>query len=115
MSKTGVSIVVYSIYLASGGAGMALIPNVLILEKVSRNHLYGFRTAYTMSSDEVWYRANKIYGIALLVAGVAWLALGLILSHVMASPRTAQRALVWFGTASILLAVAVSSWLTYRK
>ncbi|MBW8875633.1 MAG: hypothetical protein JF614_11780 [Acidobacteria bacterium] len=30
MSKTGVSIVAYSIYLGSGGLGMALIPNVLL-------------------------------------------------------------------------------------
>jgi SdpI/YhfL family protein len=31
----------------------------MILRKVPRNSLYGFRTAYTLSSDEVWYRANK--------------------------------------------------------
>jgi len=48
----------------------------MILGKVPRNSLYGFRTAYTLSSDEEWYRANKISGIALLVAGAFWLVIG---------------------------------------
>src|SRR5262249_37141483 len=50
---------------------MLLVPFVIIivsipmiLAKVPRNSLYGFRTTYTLSSDEVWYRANKISGIA---------------------------------------------------
>ncbi len=53
-----------------------IIPALLIvlavplsLEKIPRNHFYGFRTRYSLSSDEVWYRANKISSIAMLIAG----------------------------------------------
>jgi hypothetical protein len=30
----------------------------LIIGKVPRNRFYGFRTRYSLSSDEVWYRAK---------------------------------------------------------
>src|SRR5688572_12619231 len=78
----------------------------MILEKVPRNYLYGFRTRYTLSSDEVWYRANKISGIALAAAGLAWLITGMVIPNV--------RIVIWIGSAFIIIAVAVSSWLTYK-
>jgi hypothetical protein len=46
----------------------------LILEKVPRNHWYGFRTPKTLSSDAVWYPANKIGGKYFVVAGLIQLA-----------------------------------------
>jgi uncharacterized membrane protein len=42
----------------------------LILGKVPRNHWYGFRTPKTLSSDAVWYPANRIGGKYLCVAGM---------------------------------------------
>jgi hypothetical protein len=47
----------------------------LIFRLVPRNWLYGMRTPRTMwSSPETWYIQNQITGIALLVAGLVWLA-----------------------------------------
>jgi hypothetical protein len=57
-----------------------------ILELVPRNRIYGFRTPYTMSSDAVWYRANRLSGFAFLVAGLFWLAAGLLAPLVAPSP-----------------------------
>lgn len=34
----------------------------LILGKVERNRWYGFRTPATLSSDEIWYPANRSMG-----------------------------------------------------
>jgi len=87
----------------------------LILEKIPRNRLYGFRTAYTMSSDEVWFRANKILGVALLIAGFVWLCLGMLLPAVMASLQSAINLARLFGMGSVILALAASLWLTYKK
>jgi uncharacterized membrane protein len=42
----------------------------LILGKVPRNHWYGFRTPKTLSSDTVWYPANRVGGKYLCVAGL---------------------------------------------
>jgi uncharacterized membrane protein len=86
-----------------------------VLGKVPRNGLYGFRTAYTLSSDEVWYRANKIAGIALLLAGVFWLAGGLILPRVMEDGVSAIRLVQRFGVGGLIISVALSFWLVYKK
>jgi SdpI/YfhL protein family len=46
----------------------------MILGVVPPNGIYGFRTSYTLSSEDVWYRANRISGIATVVA--AWCGSG---------------------------------------
>ena len=45
----------------------------LILKRIPRNGLYGFRTPRTCASDEVWYPANRFAGVAMGIAGVVWL------------------------------------------
>ena len=86
----------------------------LILEKIPRNGFYGFRTPYTLSSDVVWYRANRIAGIALVVAGIFWLVLAISLPQVITSQQEATRLVRVYGLAGLGLSVAISFWLTYR-
>jgi uncharacterized membrane protein len=87
----------------------------LILQKIPRNRLYGFRTCYTLSSDVVWYRANKICGVALTIAGCAWLLTGVILPRVVDSRERALHLTGLAGGAFVLLAGLISFRLTYRK
>jgi uncharacterized membrane protein len=87
----------------------------MILQKVPRNRLYGFRTTYTMSSDQVWYRANKISGIALLAAGIFWLGLGIVLPNIISSAQLAYRLVRWLGIGSLIVAIIVSACLTYKS
>ena len=47
----------------------------LILGIVPRNRIYGVRTRGTLASDDVWYAANRIGGMVLLLAGLVWIAL----------------------------------------
>lgn len=49
----------------------------LMLKLVPRNWLYGFRTPRTMASDEVWYPANQVCGVTLLIAGAIWFFWGM--------------------------------------
>ena len=42
----------------------------LILRKVPRNLVYGFRTCATLRDDFVWYEANAYFGRGLVVSGV---------------------------------------------
>ncbi len=44
----------------------AAIAVPLILRKVPRNGLYGFRTPATLRDDRVWYEANAYFGKAFL-------------------------------------------------
>jgi uncharacterized membrane protein len=86
----------------------------MVLGIVPRNGLYGFRTGYTMSSDIVWRRANRIGGIALLVAGLFWLSLVLVLPAKMASSAEAFAAALSLGRIALVLAVAIAFFLVYR-
>jgi uncharacterized membrane protein len=54
------------------GIGLAL---PLLFRAIPPNGVYGYRTAYSMSSEPIWYRANHALGWALLVAGLAGVAL----------------------------------------
>lgn len=49
------------------GIGLA-VP--MLLGKVPRNPLYGFRTRLTLSSDEIWYPANRFAAKGLLIWGL---------------------------------------------
>jgi uncharacterized membrane protein len=57
----------------------AVLSIPLILRKVPRNAVYGYRTRSTLSDDTVWYEANAHFGrgllVACLVSAVAMLAL----------------------------------------
>ena len=53
----------------------------LLLQKVKPNRWYGIRTARTRNDDELWYRANRLYGMAMLTAGVVFFVLSAILGN----------------------------------
>jgi hypothetical protein len=42
----------------------------LILRKVSRNVVYGFRTRATLENDFVWYEANAYFGKLFLISSL---------------------------------------------
>jgi len=47
----------------------------LIMGVIGRNRWYGFRTAATLSSDEIWYPANKFMGWGMFWSGLILAAL----------------------------------------
>jgi uncharacterized membrane protein len=54
----------------------------LALERVPPNHWYGFRTVKTFSNQTIWYAANRVAGIDLIIAGVV-IALGMLAMFVL--------------------------------
>jgi hypothetical protein len=54
----------------------------LALESVPPNHWYGFRTAKTLSNQAIWYAANRVTGIDLIIAGVV-IALGMLAMFIL--------------------------------
>jgi hypothetical protein len=67
----------------------AIISVPLILRVVPPNGIYGFRTATTQSSREIWYPANAFAGWALLIAASLSATLLVVL------PVTVKRWLLW--------------------
>lgn len=58
------------IIIACASIVIIVISIPLILDKIKPNNLYGFRTQKTLSNEEIWYKANKFAGIALLISGI---------------------------------------------
>ena len=58
---------------------LVLLAIPLILRRVPRNIVYGFRTRATLSDDYVWYEANAHFGRGLLIANVITAIAALIL------------------------------------
>lgn len=65
----------------------------LVYEKILPNGWYGFRIPKTFSSDEMWYRTNKLGGQYFIVAALVQLAAVPVL--VLIWPESATPAMVW--------------------
>lgn len=66
---------------------LAAVSIPLILGRVPPNGSYGFRTRLTLSSPDIWYRANAFSGWALLIAaGLSIGTLWLVPDRVIARP-----------------------------
>ncbi|MBL8187635.1 MAG: SdpI family protein [Acidobacteria bacterium] len=86
-----------------------------ILEKVPPNHWYGFRVAKTFSDERIWYAANRVMGIDLLLAGGAILIGALVTSKLARwNPRQANRICFSIFLVSSLAALAHGFWALSR-
>lgn len=55
--------------------GLMFISLGFILPKLKRNFMFGIRTGWTLSSDEVWDKTHKLGGILFIILGVITLIL----------------------------------------
>lgn len=64
---------VYVALLICAGVGITLVAMSfpMAMQKIKPNGWYGFRTPKTLSNETIWYEANRVAGIDLLLAG--WL------------------------------------------
>jgi len=69
------------IWLSVASLVLMAIAIPLLLQKVKPNRWYGVRTARTLNDDGLWYRANRLYGIAMLTAGGAFFLLSAVLGN----------------------------------
>ena len=85
----------------------------MILGKVPPNGAYGFRTPKTLSSEDVWYPANRAAGWFMLAAMAISICVNLALSW--AFPEwSVDRAVSWMtGGTMILLALSVLASFIY--
>ncbi len=87
----------------------------MILGKVPPNGAYGFRTPKTLSSDEVWYPANRAAGWFMLAASVISICLNLALWWTFPE-WTLDRAVSWMtGGTMIMLGLSVLASFIYLR
>jgi uncharacterized membrane protein len=83
----------------------------LILRRVPRNIVYGFRTCATLSDDFVWYEANAYFGRGLVVSSLISAAAVFMLYGVHGVP---QRFFFVFTIAALIVPPLVATLLTLR-
>lgn len=67
------------ICLGTGCLILMLIAIPLARQRIKPNRFYGVRTARTLRDEPTWYRANRRFGVAMLVCGVAFFLLSALL------------------------------------
>ena len=86
----------------------------LVLDKVPPNRAYGFRTPKTLSSQGVWYPANRAAGWFMLAAGVISICFNLALWW--AFPEwPPNRTESWIGGTMIPLLMALLASFIYLR
>ncbi len=94
--------------VALPGAGVLLLSLGAILPRIRRNWFFGVRTPWTLSSDTVWNRTNRVGAWLFACAGVVSLAGSFI----------AGSSLWWYLAAPVLsaaIASAVYSYVLYAR
>jgi uncharacterized membrane protein len=90
----------------------------LALRRVPPNVLYGFRTPRTLSDPNIWYAANYVTGIDLIIAGFAIILVAIALYILRVTSFPSLRLTLWSFAVFVgaLLIVAVDSfWFIYRR
>jgi uncharacterized membrane protein len=95
--------------LMTSGLVWIIVGIPLVKGTVPRNKIYGFRTPKTLSSDEIWYPANRFAGKELVQAGrrVFFGSLLLLASHALVGLTIDQVAL--FGTALTVVMLGIAT------
>jgi uncharacterized membrane protein len=95
----------YSLYLP---LLMILVSVPMVMRRVPPNGLYGFRTPKTLSNPQIWYEANRLAGVNLIIGAVlTMLFCGAALWRFGAARAAGVPPLVLF--VMILVSVVVSS------
>jgi uncharacterized membrane protein len=89
-------------YILPGLAAVLGIP--MALGMVPPNRYYGYRTAKTLASPGLWYKANRIAGWCLAIAGILAVCHNTLFLHDHADwPSTTQQFFLAISSAVLLL------------
>jgi hypothetical protein len=87
-------------------AVVILLSLPMILGKVPPNRFYGFRTPKTLSSPDIWYRANRASGWYMIAASLFSLCVNTVL--LLVSPDWSIRWLPALSIVPLLLSLLAS-------
>jgi len=76
LADIGFAVPIRSIGMASIGALVIVLGN--LMGKVRKNLFVGIRTPWTLANDEVWFRANRLGGWLMVLAGFVFATAGLL-------------------------------------
>lgn len=90
-----------------------LISIPLVLRKVPRNIVYGYRTRATLRDDRTWYEANAYFGRCFLTANIitAFAVLVLYIMHNLAPSSFLTASIIAITGPSLICIIATSRFI----
>ena len=88
--------------------GIMFIIIGILIKKVKMNWFLGFRTPWTMSSEKVWDKTNKLGSRIMVISGILMASTGFI-------PNTFKIIMFILAISLLVLVLPVYSYLLYRK
>ena len=94
---------------------VAAVSVPMLLGRVPPNQLYGYRTRKTLSSPDIWYKANRVAGRNMFAAGALALIVNLCLWALLERPEKALT--LWMANVltALLVLSCVVSYLQVRR
>jgi uncharacterized membrane protein len=87
----------------------------LIFNKVKPNPWYGFRTPKTLSSPDIWYKANRYMGKDMFVAGIVITTVYILLPIIRPQLTLIQGLILFYLMLTVPVAIAIIRGLRYLK
>ena len=78
----------------------------LVLGRVRRNYIYGYRTRTTMRDERIWYPVNALTGLWLAWAGLLAAVIGVLLV-LLRNHEEAARLVLGIGVPALLICLGV--------
>ena len=87
----------------------------LIFNKIKPNPWYGFRTPKTLSSPEIWYKANRYMGKDMFVAGIVITTVYILLPIIRPKLTLTQGLILFCLMLTVPVAIAIIRGLLYFR
>ncbi len=83
----------------------------LILRRVPRNPVYGYRTRATLGDDKIWYEANVYFGVRFLITSILSACIAVVLHEWQGfSPATYLKVSIVLIAAPVVIAGLLTVW-----
>lgn len=96
------------------GLLLIFLSGPLIMGRVPRNGWYGFRVPKTLSSDKIWYPANRYAGYQLLYAGRIIVLGSLILMLVQWIQPISEAGIATIILFLVLISLSIAIYCSFR-
>lgn len=95
------------VYLSIGCLVLMALAIPLAQQRIKPNRFYGVRTALTLRDEAAWYRANRVFGVVMLLCGAAFFLLSALLGNWRERASTAISVVLFLMAVSVPALVAL--------
>jgi uncharacterized membrane protein len=89
-----------------GGLVFIAVGVPMVLGRIGRNRIYGYRSPRTLRDDRIWYPVNAMSGLWLIWGGLLSLVIGVLLV-ILRNREDAAKLVISIGVPALLICIGV--------